>query len=138
LVDTLPIYGSLDHVRFAAPNLSAMQEFCENFGMVFHAKTDTTLYMRGLGANVVHVTELADKPTFLGLAFRVQSLQELERFSVKTGSPIVLATGPSGGHRVRVQDPNGYNVDVVFTTATLPPIPQRPTVRYSMSNMRTQ
>ena len=49
------------YVRFAAPDLEAMQRFAADFGLVLTVRDHDTLYHRGSDSSpYIHVTELGD------------------------------------------------------------------------------
>src|SRR6266446_5605581 len=84
--------------RLRAPDLDVMEEFLTRFGMVRSERTATALYMRGSDpTHHIHVTE-------------------------KGASGIESIDGPGGGKRVRVTEPNGYQIEVVHGIAATAPI----------------
>ena len=101
--------------RLQSPDLDAAEEFLVNFGMVRAERTKDTLYMRGTDpAPFIHVTHLGDAK-FVGLAFRAQSEEDLDRISKADGaSEIEDLDEPGGGKRVRLTEPNGYQIEIVF------------------------
>jgi catechol 2,3-dioxygenase-like lactoylglutathione lyase family enzyme len=117
--------------RLRAPDLDAMEEFLTEFGMVRAARTNDALYMRGTDPeNFIHVTEKGD-PAFIGFAYSAVSEQDLERISKAPGaSGIEHMDEPGGGKRVRLTEPNGYQIEVVWGQKLLDPIP----VRYQKLN----
>jgi catechol 2,3-dioxygenase-like lactoylglutathione lyase family enzyme len=111
--------------RFRAPDLDVMERFLTDFGMHVSARTDDSLFMRGTGeAHHVHVTHRGE-PAFLGLAFHAASRADLDTLAAATGSPVRPLDEPGGGEHVRLTDPDGRLVDVVFGIATLAPLPVR-------------
>jgi catechol 2,3-dioxygenase-like lactoylglutathione lyase family enzyme len=113
--------------RMRAPDLDAMEEFLTRFGMARAARTPTALYMRGTDpAHHIHVTEKGD-PKFLGFAYYAESEDDLKRIASAPGaSGIETIDEPGGGQRVRLTEPNGYQVEVVYGIETLAPIPLKP------------
>src|SRR5882757_3764009 len=111
------------HVRLKAPDLDVMEEFLTRFGMVRSDRTATALYMRGTDApHHLHVTEKGD-PKFVGFAYYALSEDDLVRLAKAPGASAVEAIDePGGGKRVRLTEPNGYQIEVVHGVATLPPI----------------
>ena len=99
--------------RLAAPDLGEMEEFLTAFGMVKVERTGTKLFMRGTGtSHHLYVAELGD-PRFLGIAFRVDDPEALERLAARPGSSAVHELDePGGGQRVTLTDPNGYQAEV--------------------------
>ena len=69
-------------VRFAAPDLDAMERFAHDFGLVTVERSADRLYCRGTdGAPFIHTTERGEAG-FRGLAFEVASAEELEALDV--------------------------------------------------------
>lgn len=111
------------YARLRSPDLDAQEEFLTDFGMKRAARTPTALYMRGTDPNqYLHVTELGE-PKFLGLAWYAASEEDLNVIAKAPGaSGIQHLDGPGGGVRVRLTDPNGYDVDVVYGIEPVEPI----------------
>ena len=109
--------------RLRAPDLDVMEEFLTRFGMVRAERTNTALYMRGTDPpHHIHVTEKG-APKFVGLAYYAASEDDLERLARAPGaSPIEDIDEPGGGKRVRLTEPNGYQIEVVHGIARLPAI----------------
>ena len=110
--------------RLRAPDLDVMEEFLTDFGMVRAARTSRALYMRGTDpAHHIHVTELGE-PAFVGLAWHAAGEDDLQRLAMLPGaSPLEAIDEPGGGKRVRLKEPNGYQIEVVHGIETLAPIP---------------
>ena len=94
------------------------------FGMVRADRTKSALYMRGTDSpHHLHVTELGE-PQYVGIAFHAGSMDDLEKLSrVDGASPIESIDEPGGGKRVRLTDPDGFQVEVVYGMQQLPKIP---------------
>ena len=109
--------------RLRAPDLDAMEEFLTHFGMVRAERTPTALYMRGTGpARHLHVTEKG-APGFIGLAWYAADEDDLRRLAKLPGaSAVELVDEPGGGKRVRLKEPNGYQIEVLAGVAPLAPI----------------
>src|SRR5215468_451395 len=116
----------LAYGRLRAPDLDAAEEFLTHFGMIRAARTPTALYMRGTDPeHHLHVTEKGD-PKFVGLAYYAQDEDDLARIAKATGaSGIETIDEPGGGKRVRLKEPNGYQIEVVCGIAPVPEIPVR-------------
>ena len=110
--------------RLQSPDLDEAEEFLTNFGMVRSERTDDTLYMRGTDpAPYIHVTHKGDDK-FIGLAFRAASEEDLEKVTKVDGaSGIEDLDGPGGGKRVRLTEPNGFQIEIVWGMADLEEIP---------------
>src|SRR5438874_286457 len=114
----------LAYGRLRSPDLDAMEEFLTEFGMVRAERTKTALYMRGTDpAHHIHVTEKGE-PGFVGLAYEAASADDLRRVAKAPGASAVEALDePGGGRRVRLREPNGYQIEVVYGIKRLKPIP---------------
>jgi catechol 2,3-dioxygenase-like lactoylglutathione lyase family enzyme len=113
----------LAYGRLRAPDLDVAEEFLTHFGMVRAERTATALYMRGTDpAHHLHVTEKGD-PGFVGFAYYAASLDDLKRLAKAPGaSPVEAIDEPGGGKRVRLQEPHGYQIEVVHGIKRLPAI----------------
>ena len=122
----MPVIKAFDlaYGRLRSPDLDKQEEFLTDFGMVRADRTKTALYMRGTDApHHIHVTELGE-PRYVGIAVHAASMEDLERMSrVEGASKIEDIDEPGGGKRVRLTDPDGYQVEVVHGMAMLDPIP---------------
>lgn len=116
--------SEIAHGRMGAPDLDVMEEFLTEFGMVRSARTATALYMRGTDpAHHIHVTHLGE-PRFIGFAYSVEDPDDLVRAAKAPGaSGIENIDEPGGGRRVRLTEPNGYQIELVHGIATLPALP---------------
>jgi catechol 2,3-dioxygenase-like lactoylglutathione lyase family enzyme len=113
----------LAYGRLRAPDLDVMEKFLTDFGMVRSARTSRALYMRGTDpAHHLHVTELG-QPAFVGIAWDAASEEDLHRLAKLPGASAVEAIDePGGGKRVRLKEPNGYQIEVVHGIERLAPI----------------
>jgi catechol 2,3-dioxygenase-like lactoylglutathione lyase family enzyme len=128
----MPVIKAFDlaYGRLRSPDLDREEAFLTDFGMVRADRTKTALYMRGTDApHHIHVTELGE-PRYVGIAVHAASMEDLEKVSrVQGASAVENIDEPGGGRRVRLTDPDGYQVEVVHGMATLPAIPvSRPAV----------
>ena len=114
----------LAYGRLRAPDLDQMEEFLTHFGMIRAARTPSALYMRGTDPrHHIHVTEKGD-PKFIGFAYLAASEDDLHRLAQTPGaSAVEKIDEPGGGRRVRLREPNGYQVEIVHGIEDLPPIP---------------
>lgn len=115
--------------RLSAPDLDLMEAFLTDFGMVRAERTKTALFMRGTDAeHHLHVTELGD-PAFIGIAFHAASEEDLHTLAEAEGAtPVEDLDEPGGGKRVRLTDPDGRQVEVIWGQEMLEPLPVRDVV----------
>jgi catechol 2,3-dioxygenase-like lactoylglutathione lyase family enzyme len=122
--------ADLAYGRLRSPDLDKQEEFLTAFGMVRADRTKNALYMRGTDApHHIHVTELGE-PKYVGIAFHAASAEDLDKLSRADGaSKVENIDEPGGGKRVRLTDPDGFQIEVVHGMAMLPKIPvHRPKV----------
>jgi catechol 2,3-dioxygenase-like lactoylglutathione lyase family enzyme len=118
--------------RLRSPDLDAAEEFLTHFGMVRADRTRTALYMRGTGpSHHLHVTELGPAK-FVGVAYEAASEDDLHRLAKVPGASAVEPIDePGGGKRVRLTEPNGYQIEVVHGVAPVAAVPiARPPVNW--------
>lgn len=113
----------LAYGRLRSPDLDAEEEFLTAFGMTRAARTANALYMRGTDPfHHIHVTEKGD-PAFLGFAWYAASEEDLQKVAKLPGASGIEHTDePGGGLRVRLQEPNGYTIEVIYGQQAVWPI----------------
>ena len=116
----------LAYGRLRAPDLDVMEEFLTNFGMIRSARTPNALYMRGTDPrHHIHITEKGD-PKFVAFGYYAASEDDLQRVAKAAGaSAVETIDEPGGGKRVRLTEPNGYQIEVVHGMAALAPLPAK-------------
>ena len=128
----------LAYVRFAAPDLEAMERFVTDFGLVVTAREDDVLYARGTdGAPYLHVTERGEAG-FRGMAFEAGSAEDLKAAAaLPDASAVEKIEAPGGGQRVLFTDPDGNQVEVVHGREQLASLPVRSASPYNRGSDRT-
>lgn len=103
------------YILFQVPDLETQKAFLQDFGMIVAGQTDSCLYMRGYGSSpYIYVARQGPHAKFLGAGFLVGSAEALNSVAQEAGAPIEAVDGPGGGMRVRLTDPDGFLVDLVF------------------------
>ena len=109
-------------VRLRSPDLDLQERFLTDFGMFRSGRTENALFMRGTDSfHHLHVTEKGE-PGFVGLAYHVMDEGDLREAAERTGSPIEDLDEPGGGKRVRLREPNGYQIELIHGMQRLPEI----------------
>ena len=110
--------------RLRSPDLDVAEEFLTRFGLHRTERTANALYMRGTDPNHhIHVTEKGDSK-FVGIAYYVNDEDDLKKLAKAPGaSGVENIDEPGGGKRVRLTEPNGYQIEVVAGIAPVDPIP---------------
>jgi catechol 2,3-dioxygenase-like lactoylglutathione lyase family enzyme len=114
------------YILFQVPDLQRQQSFLEDFGMhLVHSAADA-IYMRGCGPQpYIYKAQRGPVARFLGTGYAVHSESALQSLAAATGVQITGVDGPGGGQRVRLRDPDGFIVDVIFGREPLSPLPTR-------------
>ena len=125
------------YVRFGAPDLDAMQHFAEAFGLVPTERSADRLYCRGTDSTpFIHVTERGE-PGFRAVGFRAGSADDLALLAQTEGaSEVEDLDEPGGGRRVRLTDPDGFGVEVVYGATPLESLPVRKTSPRNLGSQR--
>ena len=110
--------------RLRSPDLDVAEEFLTRFGLHRTERTANALYMRGTDPNHhIHVTEKGDSK-FVGIAYYVDDEDDLKKLAKAPGATgVENIDEPGGGKRVRLTEPNGYQIEVVAGIAPVDPIP---------------
>jgi len=109
--------------RMEAPDLDEMEEFLTHFGLIRAERTPDALYMRGTDSHHhLHVTHKAGTK-FIGFAYHAADEDDLKRLAKLPGaSGIEAVNEPGGGKRVRLTEPNGYQIEVIAGMQGVAPI----------------
>src|ERR1700755_1347395 len=112
------------YVRLRSPDLDLQAEFLDNFGLVPSSKSSKALYYRGTDpVHHLHITEKGD-PKFVSIAYPAASEDALKPLAKAPGATgIENMDEPGGGKRVRLTEPNGYQIEVVWGMEQVAPIP---------------
>tara|TARA_R110001583_G_scaffold195215_3_gene370537 strand:+ start:1466 stop:2623 length:1158 start_codon:yes stop_codon:yes gene_type:complete len=124
---------NLAYILFNKVDLKLQKQFLTDFGMVIAEQSSDAIYMRGTGtlpyfyvAYDRQKTNLKkEKKGYMGIGFSVESEAELQKLSKATSTSIEPVDGPGGGKRVRLIDPDGFIVDVVWGRKAVERLPSR-------------
>jgi catechol 2,3-dioxygenase-like lactoylglutathione lyase family enzyme len=120
------------YVRFAAPDLDAMERFAADFGLVPCERSPDRLYCRGSDPEPYLLVTERGEPGFRGMAFEAACAEDLEAASRLPGaSGVEPLDAPGGGRRVRFTDPDGFAVEVVHGREPLAPLPTQRALPYN-------
>ncbi|MGD9865405.1 MAG: VOC family protein [Pseudodonghicola sp.] len=134
----MPKAVDLAYVIYQAPDLDKMETFMQDFGLLTAEKHDDVLFLRGGGtAPVVHVT-CRGESKFIGGGLIVSSKQDLDELAAMEGSgPVEAITDmPGGGWRVRMQHPDGLQIDAVWGQTPVEPVAHRPSNRFNWGDRK--
>ncbi|MBX3567532.1 MAG: VOC family protein [Rhizobiaceae bacterium] len=124
------------YTAYQVDDLDLMERFLLDFGMTRSARTDKALYMRGTGANHhVHVARLGKENKFLGGAFKVDTVEELEKATKIPGASAIEAIDePGGGQRVTLTTPNKHTIWLEHGVASVPEMTVRRSYRMNFAS----
>jgi catechol 2,3-dioxygenase-like lactoylglutathione lyase family enzyme len=123
-----PLVRAVDtaYILFEVPDLPQQKAFLQDFGMVEALDDGDSLYLRGHGtAPYIYAAFRGDKARFLGAGFIVEHEEDLQRVAAETGTAVEAVDGPGGGRRVRLCDPDGFFVDLVWGRDVVAPLATR-------------
>ena len=115
--------AGLAWLEFEKPDLDRAERFGTDFGFTVADRTPETLLLRGrqAGAGCL-VIRRGPQPRFAGAAFQAAARDDLDRLARGTGGTVMTHWG---GHAVRLRDPSGFPVHVVYGVPELPALPGR-------------
>lgn len=118
--------SDIAYIRFEVSDLEKQKAFLEDFGLRLAYEDEASLYFRGVGsAPYVYVALKAEKARFLGAGFVVEQEEDLQWVAQATSTPVEDVDGPGGGRRVRLTDPDGFTVDLVWGREQVARLPAR-------------
>lgn len=114
------------YVQYRHRCLDEAERFLADFGMVQCGRDDKVAYFRGVEPRGYCYIAHAGDPEFIGGAFEVESLAQLEiaSRSISNASKVKDLPGPLGGAYVELRDPDGFRIDLVAEMSPLDPLPE--------------
>ncbi len=110
--------------RVRVPDLDVAEQFLTDFGLITVGRFDSKLFMRGAGrAHHIYIAEQGE-PGLIGFAFQAKCAADLERAAALPGaeSGVEDIGEPGGGQRVRLREPNGYQIEIVCGIEEVAPL----------------
>ena len=114
--------SDLAYSRIQSPDLRVTEQFLTDFGLVPTVREPHRLFFRGTAPSPYCYVVEEGPSRYLGFGFHAKSRADLEAIAEQEGLPIEAIDAPGGGSRVRLKEPNGYDVDVVFGIEPAEPI----------------
>ena len=121
--DSIVRADAMLNIAFERRDVAQMRQFLEDFGLVVCESSGDRQYFRGHGdiPYLVSVTP-ADRDACIGFALGARSRDDLQKLADATGATVENADSPGGGWRVRVQDPDGLQVDFAYGFERVKPL----------------
>ena len=114
---------SMAFVRFARKDPDLMERFLIDFGFHPQGSEQGVRYYRGVGSAAYLVAvEESSEDSFIGFGVTACSAEDLDRLAAATGTNVAKLDTPGGGKGVRLIDPDGLAVDVVYGAAAAEPL----------------
>lgn len=126
------------HVRFGVTDLATTERFASDFGLKTVETRNGLLYMAtGGGDAYAYVAEQSETRRFAGMAFTVESLEDLKEAVEKHGAtPIEPSDAPGGGVSVRLTDPEGQSIWLLHGVSESVPAPRQPSLNLNVPGDR--
>jgi catechol 2,3-dioxygenase-like lactoylglutathione lyase family enzyme len=103
------------YVLFEKPDLGQQLEFLQDFGMQPAAQSEEAIFMRGCGSSPwFYAAYKGEKSRYLGMGLEAGSADDLQTISSASGVAVTAIDEAGGGQRVRLLDPDGFIVDIVY------------------------
>lgn len=124
------------YVRYQIEDLDAQDKFLRDFGLRPYARSSTSLQMATYnGGYPAYIAERGAKKA-LGVGYKVNSLQDLERVAAHFKTDVRLNDEIGGGWVVTVQDPDGLRVDLLHGGEVVAPETARPALTLNNADHR--
>jgi catechol 2,3-dioxygenase-like lactoylglutathione lyase family enzyme len=113
----------IEYVIFRHPEPEAARQFMLDYGLLDLEQKPDAVYLRSYGDAPFSYVTTKGEAAFVGMGFRVASLDALEALSARFKSKIDDSPHPGGGLIVVGSDPDGRRLEFVFDAARLAPFP---------------
>lgn len=127
---------SVGFVRFAVPDLEALETFLTAFGLVASHREGDQIYFRGADDTPYLYVARQGDPGFDGFAFDLGSAEAVRAFADRWGLGVEALPGPGGGCRAVQTDPDGFRVEAVAFDTRGEPARLRPSLPHNTVDVR--
>lgn len=114
--------SELAYCRLRVPDLDKGEQFLVDFGLIPTVREEGRRFFRATDPHPYCYVIEEGPQRFLGFAFHSKSREDLDSLAEQQGAPVEVIDAPGGGVRVRLTEPNGYDVDVVHGIEPAEPI----------------
>jgi catechol 2,3-dioxygenase-like lactoylglutathione lyase family enzyme len=113
-------------LEFEKPDLHRAEVFARAFGFAITAREPNALYLRGsLPGTPCLVIRKGPRTKFVGSTFKAADESDLQRLAKATDRRVEPVDDPTEGAIVRLVDPSGFPVSVVYVRQDLPAMPEQ-------------
>lgn len=106
--------ADLAYVRIRLPDLDKAERFLTDFGLIPTFQDEHRRYFRATDPMSYCYVAEEGSAHFVGFAFHARRREDLAALASAHGKVVDKIEGFGGGWRVRLQEPGGYDVDVVY------------------------
>jgi hypothetical protein len=106
--------GDLAYCRRRVPDLDRADMFLTDFGLIRTSSENRRRFYRATDPSAYCYVIEEGPARFLGFAFHARHRTDLDLLAQTHGKQVEEIDAPGGGWRVRLVEPNGYDVDVVY------------------------
>ncbi len=129
----------LAYVRVGAPDPAQAEKFLQEFGLQVAARVDDQVHFRGTDAEPPCYVLGKGSGGVTAIAFEADSYEGLEKAAQLEGASAIEALQePAGGQVVRLTDPVGMQVEIVYGRTALEPLEAAPAHAFNMNGLRVR
>jgi catechol 2,3-dioxygenase-like lactoylglutathione lyase family enzyme len=137
MTDPLIKIKKLAYVRVGAPDLAMAEKFLDEFGLQVAVRTDHEVFLRGSDPEPPCYVLSKGTGDVTTIGFEVERAEDLEKVAQLDGaSAIGMLEEPSGGQVVRLTDPVGMQVEIVYGRTALQALEPAPSHAFNMNGQR--
>ena len=127
----------LAYVRVSAPDLDQAQKFLDEFGLKVASRQGDTIYLRGSDPYPPCYVLTQGVAGVTAIAFEADEIGDLEKIAALDGTSAIEALdGPAGGQFVKLKDPIGMQVEIVYGQTSLEAVDGAVAHRFNMDGKR--
>lgn len=124
----------LAYVRVEAPDIAKAEKFLDEFGLQLVERSNQKTYLRGTDAQAPCYILSQGAGSVTAIAFEADSLEDLQKVAeLPEASQIKSLDEPCGGHVVRLTDPMGMQVEIVYGREALQPLDAAPAHAFNVN-----
>ena len=106
--------SELAYARVRVEDPDRAERFLVDFGLIPTGHEGGLRYFRATDPSPYCYVLEAGPTRFLGFAFHAKRREDLDTLAASQGIAVEAIDAPGGGWRVRLKEPNGYEIDVVY------------------------
>ena len=127
----------LAYVRVGAPDVATAEKFLSEFGLQVATRENNVTYLRGTDPEPPCYLLSPGDGNVTAIGFEADSADDLEKLAqLDDASSVETLAEPSGGNVVRMQDPQGMQVEVSYGRAALDALTPPPAHGFNMNGQR--